>query len=213
MTRRLDPLRTAAAVALVCCAAAPAVAKDIIDQWGDAKAPPPPKVEAAKPDLQTTALLVMDFMKQTCTEQRRPRCVATVAPVKKLLAEARAKGMYVVYTVTGNDPVATNYLPDLAPTGSEPIVAARANKFLSPALDKALKDKGIKTVITVGTVANGAILYTATDAAYRGYNVLVPLDGISGDSLYAEQFTAWQLVNGPGLAERVKLTRTNEISF
>ena len=32
-----------------------------------------------------------------------------------------------------------------------------------------LKDKGIKTVIVVGTAANGAVLYTGSGAALRGY--------------------------------------------
>jgi ABC-type microcin C transport system permease subunit YejB len=52
-----------------------------------------PALQKATPDVKTTALIVMDFMKTSCTEQARPRCVATIAPVKKLLADARAKGM------------------------------------------------------------------------------------------------------------------------
>jgi nicotinamidase-related amidase len=188
-------------------------ANDIIAEWDSVKAPPPPAVQKVTPDVKTTALLVMDFMKPTCTEQKRPRCVATVPAVKKLLAEARAKGVTVIYTVTGTQAVTTDFLTELAPVGSEPVVAARANKFLSPDLDKVLKEKGIKTIIPVGTVANGAILYTASDAAFRGYDVIVPLDGMSSDSVYAEQFTAWQLVNGPSLADRVKLTRTDMLSF
>jgi nicotinamidase-related amidase len=34
-------------------------------------------------------------------------------------------------------------------------------------------------VIAVGTAANGAVLYTASAAAFRGMNVIVPVDGIS----------------------------------
>lgn len=202
-----------AALAMACTATALPARADIISEWNDAKAPPPPAVQKVTPEIKTTALLVMDFMKPTCTAEKRPRCIASVAPVKKLLAEARAKGMTVIYTVTGNQPVTTDFLTELAPLGGEVVVAARANKFLSPDLDKALKEKGIKTIIPVGTVANGAILYTASDAAFRGYDVLVPLDGMSGESLYSEQLTAWQLVNGPSLAERIKLTRTDMISF
>jgi nicotinamidase-related amidase len=170
-------------------------------------------VQKVSADPKTTALIVMDFMKSSCTEQARPRCVASVAPVKKLLDEARAKGVTVIYTVTGNDPVMSGFLPELAAKGDEPIFAAKADKFLNPGLDKALKDKNIKTVIPVGTAANGAVLYTASGAAYRNYDVLVPIDGMSGASAFSEQVTAWQLVNGPQLADRVKLTKTDMISF
>ena len=188
-------------------------AADLSAEWGSIKAPDMPALQKAAPDVKTTALIVMDFMKTSCTEQARPRCVATIAPVKKLLADARAKGMTVVYAVTGNDPVMTNFLPELAAQAGEPIVAGRADKFLGTDLDKILKDKGIKTVIPVGTASNGAVLYTATGAAFRNYDVLLPIDGMSGNSAWSEQIVAWQLVNGPGLADRVKLTKTDMISF
>jgi nicotinamidase-related amidase len=188
-------------------------AQDIMAEWESAKAPPPPALQKISPDPKTTALLVMDFMKSSCNPQRRPRCAASVPAVKKLLEQARAKDMFVVYTVTGNAPVTTDVIPELAAKGTEPVILARANKFLNPDLDKVLKEKGVKTLIAVGTVANGAVLYTASDAGLRGYDVIVPVDGMSGDSTYAEQFTAWQLVNGPGLADKVKLTRTDMIGF
>ena len=188
-------------------------AADLAAEWGSIKAPDMPALQKATPDVKTTALIVMDFMKTSCTEQARPRCVATIAPVKKLLADARAKGVTVVYAVTGNEPVMTNFLPELAAQAGEPIVAARADKFLGTDLDKILKDKGIKTVIPVGTASNGAVLYTATGAAFRNYDVLLPIDGMSGNNAWSEQIVAWQLVNGPGLADRVKLTKTDMISF
>ncbi len=190
-----------------------AQAADLATEWAGIKAPEMPALQKATPDVKTTALIVMDFMKTSCTEQARPRCVATIAPVKKLIADARAKGVAVVYAVTGNDPVMTNFLPDLAAQAGEPIVAARADKFLGTDLDKILKDKGIKTVIPVGTASNGAVLYTATGAAFRNYDVLLPIDGMSGNNAWSEQIVAWQLVNGPGLADRVKLTKTDMIAF
>ena len=39
-------------------------------------------------DPKTTALLMLDFMNQNCG--KRPRCLATIPAMKKLLAEARA---------------------------------------------------------------------------------------------------------------------------
>ena len=206
-------MKTIVAAALFSVAAGAAPAADLSAEWATIKAPDMPALQKVTADPKTTALLVMDFMKTSCTEQARPRCVATIAPVKKLLDEARAKGVTIIYTVAGNDATMANFLPELAAKPGEPIFAARADKFLNPDLDKTLKEKGIKTVIPVGTAANGAVLYTASGAAYRNYDVLVPIDGMSGSSAFSEQITAWQLVNGPGLAERVKLTKTDMISF
>ena len=206
-------MKTIVAAALFSVAAGAAPAADLSAEWATIKAPDMPALQKVTADPKTTALLVMDFMKTSCTEQARPRCVATIAPVKKLLDEARAKGVTIIYTVAGNDATMANFLPELAAKPGEPIFAARADKFLNPDLDKTLKEKGIKTVIPVGTAANGAVLYTASGAAYRNYDVLVPVDAMSGASAFSEQVTVWQLVNGPGLADRVKLTKTDMISF
>ena len=206
-------LKTIAAAALFSVAGFAAQSADLAAEWSTIKTPEMPPLQKVTADPKTTALLVMDFMKSSCTEQARPRCAQSVAPVKKLLDEARAKGAIIIYTVTGNEPTMANFLPELAAKPGEPIFAARADKFLNPDLDKTLKEKGVKTVIAVGTAANGAVLYTATGAAYRGYDVLVPIDGMSGSSPFSELVTAWQLVNGPQLAEKVKLTKTDMISF
>ena len=206
-------MKTIVAAALFSVAAGAAPAADLSAEWATIKAPDMPALQKVTADPKTTALLVMDFMKTSCTEQARPRCVATIAPVKKLLDEARAKGVTIIYTVAGNDATMANFLPELAAKPGEPIFGARADKFLNPDLDKTLKEKGIKTVIPVGTAANGAVLYTASGAAYRNYDVLVPVDAMSGASAYSEQITVWQLLNGPGLADRVKLTKTDMISF
>ena len=77
-TRRLLPLATLAAV-LVC--AAPSLAQTIIDEWQSVKAPPAPELKAVTLDPKTTALLVMDLVKQTCNNERRPRCVASIPKI------------------------------------------------------------------------------------------------------------------------------------
>jgi nicotinamidase-related amidase len=101
----------------------------------------------------------------------------------------------------------------IAPAASDPTVKARADKFLGTDLEKILKDKGIKTVIVAGTAGNGAVLYTASEAAMRGFNVIVPVDGLPSSTAYAEQFTVWQLANGPGFAKQVTITRSDMIKF
>jgi len=75
-------------------------------------------------------------------------------------------------------------------------------------LEKILKEKGVKTVIVVGTAAEGAVLNTASQAALRGFKVIVPVDGVlSSATAYAEQYAAWHLANSPRIGPQVTLTR------
>ena len=76
-----------------------------------------------------------------------------------------------------------------------------------------LKDHGIKTVITVGTQVQTAVLHTAAEAALRGYKVIVPIDGMSGNSLYPEQYTAWHLANTERVMQQVTLTTVDLIGY
>jgi len=47
----------------------------------------------------------------------------------------------------------------------------------------------------------------------RGFKVIVPVDGMSAGSLYAEQYTSWHLINAPGSRKRTTLTKFNLIEF
>ena len=104
-------------------------------------------------------------------------------------------------------------LPGATPLEGEPIVKSSVDKFYKTDLEKILKKKGIKTVIIIGTTAEGAVLHTATGASMRGFQVIVPIDGMSAGTLYAEQYTAWHLVNAPGTRRRTTLTRFDMINI
>lgn len=189
---------------------APAAAADVVEEWASVKVPAAPAVKPATVDPKTTALLMLDFMNQNCGQ--RPRCLATVPAVKKLLAQARAKGMTVMYSFFGTTK-ASDVVTDLAPMANEESVTSFADKFINTDLEKKLKDKGIQTIIIAGTAANGAILYTGSGAALRGLNVIVPVDGMSSADAYTEQFSVWQLANGPTFGQKVTLTRIDMIKF
>jgi nicotinamidase-related amidase len=184
---------------------------DIIDEWASAKAPSPPELKQVTVDSKTTALLMVDFLKANCGV--RPRCGASLPTAKKLLGEARAAKTSVLYTFFGNFSVADMIDPELAPKGDEPTVKSGPDKFLNTDLDNLLKQKGIKTVIVIGTAANGAVLITGSEAALRGYDVIVPVDGISDSDTYKEQYTVFQLANAPTYSQRVTLTRVNMMKF
>lgn len=200
------------AAAVFAVALAPSArAATIIDEWADAKAPAVPTLKPVTADPKTTALLMLDFMKANCGV--RPRCVATIPAVKKLLGDARAAKATVIYSYFGKNTAADILDPGLAPATGEPSVTSFADKFLNTDLDKMLKDKGITTVIVVGTAANGAVLYTGSGAGLRGYNVIVPVDGISAADTYSEQFSTWQLANGPTFGQKVTITKSDMIKF
>jgi nicotinamidase-related amidase len=192
----------------------PAVQADsVIDEWAAVKVPPPPELKPVSIDAASTALIVMDISTQSCTVEKRPRCVATLPKVKKLIGEARAKGILVLYTLAGTSK-RTDIVKEVAPLDAEQSLSgAGPDKFVGIELDAILKGKNIKTLIAVGTAAEGAVLHTAAGAAFRGYDAVVPVDGMSSTNIYAEQYTAWHLANAPRLADHVKLTKVDMIKF
>jgi nicotinamidase-related amidase len=202
-----------ATVALATCSIVQSArAETIIDEWASVKAPPPPALKAVTIDTKTTALLLLDFNQQTCNPQRRPRCVASIPKVKTLLTAARAAGVPVVYSLGGGGKPA-DIAGELAPAANEPAVSSGVDKFVNTDLEKILKDKGVATVIVVGTAAHGAVLYTASGAAMRGMKVILPVDGISADTAYAEQYVAWHLVNAPVISAAMTLTTLDSVKF
>ena len=155
---------------------------------------------------ESTALLMLDFGKQNCGA--RPRCVATLPQVEKLVTAARAKNVLVVNSLFGQA-TAADLFAEVAPKGDEQLVKSGANKFLGTDLEKILKDEGITTVIVTGTAAHGAVLNTAAAAALKGLKVILPVDGMSAESAYPEQYTAWHLAYAPGgIAPQVTVTKS-----
>jgi nicotinamidase-related amidase len=188
----------------------PASAQTIVDTWDAVKAPPAPELKSVILDSKATALLLLDFNKQTCNAERRPRCIASIPKVQELLEEARSKGFTIIYSLSAGA-TSTDIARELAPRTGEPIVTAGPDKFMGTDLEKILMDKGIKTVIVTGTAAHGAVLYTASGAAFRGMQVILPVDGMSAENTYAEQYTAWHLANAPRVSSKVTLTKIDLI--
>lgn len=212
MSTRIQSLLRIAATAAACVAVQAACAETIIDEWNAVKVPPPPALKPVTIDRSSTALLLLDFNQQTCNMERRPRCIASIPKVKALLAAARAAGVPVVYTLGGGGKPSD--LPkELTPNPNEPAFLAGLDKFSGSDLEKILKDKGIKTVIVVGTAAHGAVIYTASRAAMLGMKVIVPVDGISADVPYAEQYVIWQLANAPVIGPAFTMTTLDQVTF
>ncbi|MGH6671613.1 MAG: cysteine hydrolase family protein [Xanthobacteraceae bacterium] len=219
---RIRYLLPLAVLAVVLMGGAPSRAETIIDEWQSVKAPPAPKLHSVTLDPKTTAILVIDIIKQTCNMQKRPRCVAMIPKVQKLLNEARAKGVYIIYALfpspspaTFPNPKISDYVPELAPKGGEPVVTAFVDKFnlagKDTRLEKLLKDRGIKNFIPVGVASHNGVLFTAVDAAFRGFNVVVPVDGMAGNNAYEDQLTDYTLTSS--IVYKVTLTSIDMMKF
>ena len=217
------------ALSTVCAWGLPAAAQTIVDEWAAAKLPAPPPLKPVTIDPKETALLVMDFTNQTCSAQRRPRCAASVGKVQKLVADgyvvnykdtqkiyadARAKGAVIIYSVAVPGSTAPDILKELTPAAGEQVLPPLGpDKFINSELEKTLKDKGIKTVIALGTQAQTSVLHTAGAAALRGFKVVVPVDGMSSDDLFPELYTAWHLANAARIMNQVTLTKMDMVGY
>ncbi len=181
----------------------------IVDEWKTVVPPPAPELKPVTVDAKTTALLILDM--QTALA-KNPRTIASISKINQLLNEVREKDSFVVYSLTTAGKSA-DIVPDLVPVPADPIVKSGVDKFYNTDLDTILHEHGIKTVIITGTAANGAVLHTATGAALRGYQVVIPVEGMSANDPYAEQYTAWHMLNSPGTRNRVILTKVSLIDF
>jgi nicotinamidase-related amidase len=181
----------------------------IIDVWNTISTPPAPELKSVAVDPKTSALLVLDMETSIC---KNPRCLASISKINKLLTKSREMGMLVVYSITqmGNP---SDIAWELTPLPGDPVVKSTVDKFYKTNLEIILQERGIKTVVITGFAANGAVLHTATSAAFRGYNVIIPVDCMSAANPYAEQYTAWHMLNSPGTRNRATLTKVNLISF
>jgi nicotinamidase-related amidase len=192
-----------------------AIAGDIIADWDTVKLPPKPELKSATVDPKTTALLVLDLMKNNCGQ--RPRCMPIVPTVKKLIDTARAHNMMIVYNLTGDSKPEDMADPSVMPKAGDFMIknGRGGDKFIDSNLDAGLKEKGIKTVIITGTSAQGAVATTSNGATGRGYKVVVPVDGTASEDSFREAYGIYHIaVGGPAaLTQNVTVTRSDMIKF
>jgi nicotinamidase-related amidase len=214
--RTLFRATAAAATMIIITFAATSLAADILDDWATAKAPPPIELKPVTLEGPTTALLILDMMKMNCGA--RPRCVATVPNIKKLHEAARAAGAMVWYSFVGSDGKATTadqYDPAFTAKDGEWARQNGPDKFIGSNLEEKLKARGIKTVVVCGTSFQGVGIGTGGGAAQRGYKVIIPIDCLSSEDPYMEQYAAYHLFKGgpAGVTSQVTMTRTTMIKF
>jgi nicotinamidase-related amidase len=215
MNHAASKFRAALVAAATFLAAHPAGAGDIIADWDSVKVPPKPELKSVTVDPKTTALLVLDLMKDNCGA--RPRCVPIVPNVKKLIDQARAHNMLIVYNLTGQSKPEDMVDPSVMPKPGDFMIknGRGGDKFIDSNLDAGLKEKGIKTVIVTGTSAQGAVATTSNGATGRGYKAVVPVDGTASEDAFREAYAIFHLAGGgpAALTQNVTVTRSDLIKY
>ena len=200
----------AAAMALIFAFAASSAANDILDDWATVKAPPKPELKAVTLDPSTTALLILDMQKENCGV--RPRCTATIPNVKRLYDAARAAGVMLWYSLNSTADLID---PGFMPREGEWVRQGGPDKFLGSNLEEKLKAAGIKTAVVCGTSFQGVGVGTGSGLAQRGYKVIMPVDCLSSEDAYNEQYAAWHMFKGgPAVVtSNSTLTRSTMVKF
>jgi nicotinamidase-related amidase len=187
----------------------------VTDFWSEVEAPVnPPQLLAVAVDPKRTALLLLDFLGDICTDKVRPRAAAALPKLRLFLQKARDRGMPVAHTTTRKGlPDGSDLAEAVRPIAGERVFTARFNKFHDSGLEQHLKSQGVDTVILAGTSPNNCLMFTTAGAVLLGFKAIVPIDGMPALTPYQEQFVAWQLANGSGFSDTTKLTRLDMISF
>ena len=158
--------------------------------------------EEVRVEPARTALIVGDMQNDFVTEGGTlvvPEAEGTIPKIQNLLALARESGMKVVFvqdTHNEGDPEweiwgehcregswGWQVVDELAPREDEVTVRKpRYDAFYGTPLEHMLRLWDVDTLIICGTVANICVHYTASSAAMRWFDVIVPRDGISSFS-------------------------------
>jgi nicotinamidase-related amidase len=167
----------------------------------------------------TTALLVLDYVEEICATQ--PKCKSQMLPaMTPFMARVRKAGMTVAYGTRQQN--MAHWLPEVAPAADDiKIVNTAQDRFYNTDLDKALKAKGVTTIIMVGWKISGSLTYSSVGATLRDYTVVIPMDTTAAATDYEQTIGFYQVLNqGNGNLTNVPLkpkaptlTRTEMITF
>jgi nicotinamidase-related amidase len=178
---------------------------------------PDPAPVVLKP--ATTALLVLDYVDPICISQ--PKCKGEMLPaVTPFMARARKAGVVVAYGT--REANMSKWLPEVAPApGDIKIVNTAQDRFYNTELEKALKAKGVTTVIMVGWKVSGSVAYTSVGGTVRDFTVVIPMDTTAATTDYETTIGFYQILNGgnanlknePLKPKSTTLSRTDLITF
>jgi hypothetical protein len=167
----------------------------------------------------TTTLLVLDYVDAICNSQ--PKCKGEMLPaVTPFMVRARKAGVVVAYGT--REPNMSKWVAEVAPVqGDIKIVNTAQDSFYNTDLDKALKAKGITTIIMVGGKVSGSVAYTSVGATVRDYTVVIPVDTTAATTDYERVIGFYQILNQgngnlknePLKPKSPTLSRTDMVTF
>lgn len=150
------------------------------------------------------AILVIDMLNDFVKEGAPlevPDTRKIIPFVKRTIEDARKKGIPVIYVCDAHEPDDPEFkrfewsphavkgtkgaevVEELKPEGGDFVVEKKTySGFYKTNLENVLESLGVDTVKLTGCVTHICILFTASDAALRGYNVVVLKDGVAGIS-------------------------------
>jgi nicotinamidase-related amidase len=170
-------------------------------------------------DPKTTALMVLDYVEPICDAQ--PSCKDKMLPaMTPFMERVRKAGLTVAYGTREQN--MSKWLKDLAPGPSDiKIINTAQDRFYNTDLDKALKAKGITTIIMVGWKISGSLTYTSVGATLRDYTVVIPVDTTAATTDYEQVIGFYQILNqgngnlrnDPLKPKAPTLSRTDLITF
>jgi len=170
-------------------------------------------------DPATTALLIFDIVEPICARYPISK-VHMVPAIAALLARARQAGLAIGYGTRA--PTMSEWLPEVSPQPGDIKIESQAqDRFYNTELDKALKAKGITTLVLTGWKVSGSVTYTSVGATLRGYTVVVPVDATLDATDYEIAIGQYQILhqhssnaaNEPLKNQASTLSRTDLIAF
>ena len=220
MTVLRNVLLTSSLVLAVCGGAVPALAQGAAaGKATTLQMPALPDPARVTLDPAKTGLVVLDYVEPICKQQ--PRCVNDMLPAfVPFLAKARKAGVTVAYGTREQN--MSKWLPEVAPVaGDIKIVNTAQDRFYNTELEKALKAKGITTLVMAGWKVSGSVTYTSVGAMVREFTVVVPIDTTAATSDYETTIGFYQILNSgnanlknePLKPKSTTLSRTDLIAF
>ncbi len=151
------------------------------------------------------AILVIDMLNDFVKEGAPlevPDTRKIIPFIKEKLENARKNGIPVIYVCDAHEPDDPEFrrfgwpphavkgtkgaeiVDELKPEEGDTVVEKKTySGFYNTNLDEVLKSLGVDTLKLTGCVTHICILFTASDASLRGYNVVILKDGIAGLSV------------------------------
>jgi nicotinamidase-related amidase len=158
-----------------------------------------PQTERVALEAATTALVVVDMQHDFVSDGgslQVPDAHATVPVIADLVRRFRVASSPIVFTQDTHrdgDPEFAIWpvhalegthgweiVDELHPLPEDTVLRKpRYDAFYGTPLDHLLRQWGIRTLVVCGTVANICVHYTASSAALRWYDVVIPRDAVS----------------------------------